>query len=264
MATTQTQSVPTLEPEDPQLAQIVEEIRAFMVELIERHRITNDQWSAAIAYLSELGERKEFHALSDVMRLSVPVDRITHEDQEAFTPSNVEGPFFLPDAPTQESPAKICPDDAPGQHVVLRGKVRTADGTGLGGSVIDIWQTDAEGLYDIELHQSMSLEPGEMAYRARVRTDADGSFEIHTVKPKAYTVPTDGPLGVFLRKIGRHPWRPAHYHFRIEAEGRPPLTTMLYMADDPWLSVDVIDSIKERLLVDTSSGVVDYDFVLAD
>ena len=60
-----------------------------------------------------------------------------------------------------------------------------------------------------------------------------------------------------------HPWRPAHYHFRIEASGRPPLTTMLYLAGDPYLGVDVIDSIKERLLIDTSSGVVDFDFVLA-
>ena len=37
---------------------------------------------------------------------------------------------------------------------------------------------------------------------------------------------------------------------------------MLYLQDDPWLEHDVIDSVKERLLVDTSSGVVDYDFVL--
>jgi protocatechuate 3,4-dioxygenase beta subunit len=263
MATSETQTVPELEPEDPRLAQIVEEIRVFMVDLIERHRINTDQWHEAITYLSGLGERKEFHALSDIMRLSVPVDRLTHEDQEAYTPSNVEGPFFLQDAPVLESPAQLCADDAPGQHVILRGKVCTPDGKGIAGSFIDIWQTDAEGLYDMELHRSMELGLDEMELRARVQVADDGSYEIHTVKPKAYTVPTDGALGVFLRKIGRHPWRPAHYHFRIEAPGRPPLTTMLYLADDPWLSVDVIDSIKDSLLVDTSSGVVDFDFVLA-
>jgi protocatechuate 3,4-dioxygenase beta subunit len=141
--------------------------------------------------------------------------------------------------------------------------VRTPDGKGLGGSIIDIWQTDAEGVYDMELHRSMELETEEMEMRARVRTDDDGAFEIHTIAPRAYTVPTDGALGVFLRKIGRHPWRPAHFHLHIEAPGRPPLTTMLYLRDDPWLSVDVIDSIKEPLLVDVSSGVVEYDFVLA-
>jgi hydroxyquinol 1,2-dioxygenase len=262
-ASSQTHPVPELEPDDPRLAQIVEEIRVFMVDVIERHRIQNDEWHAAISYLSELGERKEFHALSDIMRLSVPVDRITHEDQEAYTPSNVEGPFFLPNAEVVDSPAHLCAADEPGQHVVLRGNVRTTSGVGVGGATIDIWQTDAEGLYDMELHRSMNLETDEMALRACVRTGADGSYEIHTVKPKAYTVPTDGAIGTFLRKIGRHAWRPAHYHFRVVTPGREPLTTMLYLADDPWLSVDVIDSIKDRLLIDVSSGIVDYDFVLA-
>jgi protocatechuate 3,4-dioxygenase beta subunit len=263
MATSTARSVPELKPEDPRLAQILEEIRAFGVSLIERHLITNGEWYAAIAFMSELGERKEFHALSDIMRLSIAVDRVTHAAQESFTPSNVEGPFYLADAPTMESPAKLCGDDEPGQHVVLRGRVRDAAGKGIGGAIIDIWQTNAEGLYDMELHRSMNLDTHEMALRGRVRARHDGSYEIHTVKPKAYTVPTDGPLGVFLRKIGRHPWRPAHFHLRLEAPGREPLTTMLYLADDPWLTVDVIDSVKDRLLVDTSAGVVDYDFILA-
>jgi protocatechuate 3,4-dioxygenase beta subunit len=263
MATHPISTVPELDPEDPRLATIVEEVRVFFVDLIERHHITTDQWHAAIDFLSELGARKEFHALSDITRLSVPVDRVTNADQEQYTPSNVEGPFFLPDAPELASPARLCDEDKPGHHVELRGRVRTADGTGLGGSIIDIWQSDAEGVYDMELHRSMELEIDEMELRARVRTDDDGSFVIHTIAPKAYTVPTDGALGAFLRKIGRHPWRPAHFHLRIEAPGRPPLTTMLYLRDDPWLSVDVIDSIKEPLLVDVSSGVVDYDFVLA-
>jgi catechol 1,2-dioxygenase len=263
MTTSPAATVPELQPEDPRLAQMIDEIHGFMGGLIERYGIQNDEWHAAISYLSELGERKEFHALSDILRLSVPVDRVTHQDQEELTPSNVEGPFYLPAAPLLDSPAHLCSEDEPGQRVVLKGRVRTADGKGVGGAIIHIWHPDARGLYDMELHRSMDLDTHEMALRGRVRASDDGYYEIHTVKTKGYQVPTDGPLGVLLRKIGRHPWRPAHYHFRVEAPGREPLTTMLYLIDDPWLRADVIDSVKERLLIDTSSGTVDYDFVLA-
>ena len=207
-----TQRVEKLEPRDPRLAQIVEELRAFLVDLVERHQITTDEWIAAIMFLIELTGRNEVIALSDVLRLSVAVDRVTHGENDQLTPSNVEGPFWLDDAPMLDSPADLCDDQEPGLRVVIRGKVRTADGQGLPGAIVGIWQANAEGDYDLQMYEE-GLE--EMKLRARVRADADGAYEILTVKPRAYTVPTDGPLGELLAGIGRHPWRPAHYHFRI-------------------------------------------------
>jgi catechol 1,2-dioxygenase len=261
MTTSDTQAKPSsLVPESPRLAEIVEEVRRFGVDLIERHRITTDEWMQALLFLCELGGRNEMVALSDVLRLSVPVDRVTNADQEELTPSNVEGPFWLPDAPLLETPASLCGADEPGEHVVLRGRVLSADAAPVPHAIVDIWQTNSEGKYDLELGGPTAVE---MAFRARVRADSDGRYEIGTVLPKAYSIPTDGPLGILLRKIGRHPYRPAHFHIRIEAEGRDPLTTMLYLRDDPWLDVDVIDSIKDSLLVEPRDGAIEFDFVLA-
>lgn len=251
---------PDLVPENPRLAEILEEVRAFGVGLIERHTITTDEWMAAIKFISELNLPMELHALSDILRLSVPVDRVSHADQEELTPSNVEGPFWLPDAPLLDTPATLCAPDEPGEHVALRGRVLHADGTPVPHAIVDSWQTNADGQYDLELHGPAEVE---MALRGRVRADADGRYEIRTVLPKAYTIPTDGALGVLTRAIGRYPWRPAHFHFRIESEGREPLTTMLYIRDDPWIEVDVIDSVKERLVVEPTDGVIDFDFMLA-
>ncbi len=100
--------------------------------LIEELEITNDEWYAALEFLTEVGARDEFILLSDVNGLSVLVDDVTHGSEEAGgTPSNVLGPFYFPDAPLLDSPARICRPDEPGEPLVLRGVVRGTGGEPL-------------------------------------------------------------------------------------------------------------------------------------
>ena len=66
--------------------------------------------------------------------------------------------------------------------------------------------------------------------------------------PKPYTIPTDGPVGKLLEAIGQHPWRPAHIHFKVEAEGHEPLITQLFFPDDPYLENDTIGAVKPDLV----------------
>ncbi|MCY1313683.1 Hydroxyquinol 1,2-dioxygenase [compost metagenome] len=65
----------------------------------------------------------------------------------------------------------------------------------------------------------------------------------------SYPIPTDGPVGRLLDATGRHPWRPAHLHFMIEAPQRRTLVTHLFNHDDPYLDSDAVFGVKDSLRV---------------
>jgi len=69
-----------------------------------------------------------------------------------------------------------------------------------------------------------------------------------SIVPTAYPVPTDGPVGRMLVATGRHPWRPAHVHFLIRAEGYQPLTTHIFREPDPYLDSDVVFGVRSSLI----------------
>jgi catechol 1,2-dioxygenase len=131
--------------------------------------------------------------------------------------------------------------------------------------LIDTWQASADGIYDLQ-----QLDSDEMNFRGRLRTGADGRFRFRSVKPASYPVPSDGPVGKMLLALARHPYRPAHVHFRIAAAGYRTLTTALYIAGDRYLDSDVVFGAKKSLVVDygrsatngAATATIDFDFVL--
>jgi hydroxyquinol 1,2-dioxygenase len=82
-------------------------------------------------------------------------------------------------------------------------------------------------------YRSCTTTCGTTDSRSRARghlfTDADGRFWFRTVRPTAYPIPTDGPVGRLLVATGRSPMRPAHVHFRIEADGYETLTAHVFV-----------------------------------
>jgi catechol 1,2-dioxygenase len=84
--------------------------------------------------------------------------------------------------------------------------------------------------------------------RGVYRTGPDGVYWFRGVKPKFYPIPDDGPVGQLLRALGRHPYRPAHLHYMIEAEGYDPLITHIFDPDDPYIASDAVFGVKESLL----------------
>ena len=103
--------------------------------------------------------------------------------------------------------------------------------------------------------------------RGWLLTDSDGRFSFRTIRPAAYAIPTDGPVGRLLQATGRSPMRPAHIHFRVQAEGHRTLTTHVFVAGDPFLDSDAVFGVKDSLIVPftaASDGYcsVAYDFVL--
>lgn len=245
---------------DTRLTVLVEAVSAALREIITTHHVTEDEWYAALRFLTEVGREDEFILLSDTMRLSVLVDELTHPDTGAATPRDVLGPFWRP-APLLDHPATLVPEDEPGERLLVRGRVTTTGGEPLAGAELDFWQCNAEGRYDVQI-------PGaEPRYRGRLRTDRDGRYEVWTVVPPPYEVKKDGPVGRLLGRLGRHAWRPAHIHVKASAPGHAPLTTMLFIEGDPWLGDDVIGADKPPLVVslDRSGDVTRaaFDIVLA-
>jgi hydroxyquinol 1,2-dioxygenase len=121
--------------------------------------------------------------------------------------------------------------------------VLDAGGAPIAGAVLDVWQVDGDGLYDVQ-------RPGASYARGRFTTGADGRYAFRTVKPVSYSIPTDGPVGVMLRAMGRHPFRPAHVHLIVSAPGYGAVTTHLFVKGDPYLDTDAVFAVKESLIVD--------------
>lgn len=96
----------------------------------------------------------------------------------------------------------------------------------------------------------------------------DGRYEIRTVVPGPYTIPLDGPTGKLTAAAGWSPWRPAHVHLIVSAEGYEPLVTQLFIDSSEHLHDDVASAVKDSLIVHPDPAgdggfTIDYDFVLA-
>jgi protocatechuate 3,4-dioxygenase beta subunit len=228
------------------LAGVVGDALAALHEVLERHRVTEDEWYAVLRFLTEVGRADEFILLSDVTRTSVLIDAMSHGDDESATASDVEGPLYREDPPWREAPVKIYEDyegSDEGEVLFVRGTVTSADGTPLRDAVIDIWQTGPSGGYDL-----WDERQPDFNFRGRFGVAESGAYEFQTMVPKPYTVPTDGPVGRYLEAIGQHPWRPAHIHFKVTAGGHEPLVTQVFFPGDPYLENDTIGAVKAALV----------------
>ncbi|MFI6231258.1 dioxygenase [Micromonospora echinospora] len=246
-------------PED-RVAAFAGELVAHVRKSLVRHEISYADYQTIKTFLIDVGEAGEWPLLLDIL-FEQTVETFNAVDGAGA--GAVEGPFYVPDAPLRQSPCALPQrPDEPGQPLRLSGVVRAPDGTPLPGAVLDTWQADATGGYS-------HFAPELPAYllRARVVTDAAGRFDIRTIVPGAYQVPAAGPSGRLFALLGKHPWRPAHLHFKVSAPDHRPLTTQLYFADDPWLDSDVAEAVKDELVLkprpEDRDLVAEYDFVLA-
>jgi protocatechuate 3,4-dioxygenase beta subunit len=229
---------------DPRLTEAIEHIADALRALVSEMDLSQDEWMNALAFLSDVGKADEFILLSDVLGLSVFVDERAHPSDELTTASNVQGPFYLPDAPLLEAPYRLADDDEPGEPLLFTGRVTDANTDApLEGAMLEVWQADDAARYDL---QTPDAEPH---LRGRFHAGDDGRFELRTIVPPPYEIPKDGPVGRLLEMLDRHAWRPAHLHLKVSHPGHEQLTTMVYFEGDPWLSSDTINSVKEPLVV---------------
>ncbi len=224
--------------------------------------LTREEWMRGIEFLTAVGQmcddkRQEFILLSDTLGLSMLVEMITQDPAEGTTAPTVFGPFHVPNAPVRERGESIVIDDDPAPVLVFAGRVLDTAGNPVAGAELDVWQTASNGLYDV---QDPAQPP--MNCRGRFVTDADGTYEFAAVKPVAYPIPEDGPVGTMLHATGRHNWRPAHTHVMVTAAGKKTIITHLFDRDSDYLDSDAVFGVRDGLVVDMSGDRVEFDFVV--
>jgi protocatechuate 3,4-dioxygenase beta subunit len=252
---------------DPRLREVLRAAVRHLHGFAREVNLTPAEWAAGIAFLTAVGhtttdERQEFILLSDTLGLSSFVETIAHPTADGATEATVLGPFHVPGAPWRANGDTIAVSDPGGTPALVRGTVRSTDGGPLAGAVLDVWQTASNGRYDV---QDPEQPRGNM--RGRFRTGADGSYAVRTSRPVRYAVPDDGPVGALLRASGRHPWRAAHLHVIVSADGHRPVTTHLFDAANEYLDSDTVFGVRGSLVKDfvpqpDGTLLVEHDFVL--
>ncbi len=235
---------------DERLKQVMDSVTRHLHAVVKEVEPTQEEWFQAIEFLTKTGHmcddwRQEFILLSDVLGVSMLVDAINNRKSEGATETTVLGPFHTPNSPALALGANIC-QDGKGEPLVVIGTVKSVDGSPIPGARLDVWQANDEGFYDV---QQKGIQP-EGNLRGIFETDDSGSYWFTGVKPNYYGIPKDGPVGQLLEKLGRSPMRPAHLHFIVTADSHEPITTHIFVPEDPYINSDAVFGVKESLLVD--------------
>lgn len=247
------------------LKQVMAVVTRKLHEAVKEIEPTQDEWFEAIMFLTNTGQmcnewRQEFILLSDVLGVSMLVDAINNRKPSGASESTVLGPFHVADAPELPMGANICLDHK-GEDMVISGRILDTEGKPIADAVIDVWQANDEGFYDV---QQKGIQP-DFNLRGVFRTGADGKYWFRAVKPKFYPIPDDGPVGKMLGALGRHPYRPAHLHYILKADGFESLTTHIFDPHDPYINSDAVFGVKASLLaefrkVDDPARAKELDF----
>ena len=239
---------------DPRLKELLCTLVRYLHNYAREVQLRPEEWAFAMDAMLRAGKisdtrRNEFIMFSDVLGLSAVVDMMNGAGGKGETAFSQLGPFFedgLPLAPSHIVDLRATPDGVlPGDPVLFIGSVVSGGGEPVAGAYVDAWQTDVDGLYDL---QRPELK-GASRLRCRLRTNEDGQFVLKTIRPLGYTAPMDGPGVQMLTATHRNIWRPAHFHFRIGAEGHRTLVTELFPEGDEHLDNDVAFGVRSSLVL---------------
>jgi hydroxyquinol 1,2-dioxygenase len=231
---------------DPRMKEVIGALVRHLHAFAREVELRPEEWRAGIAFLTAAAaitddKRNEFVLASDILGLTSLTDLL--QGVPGATERSVLGPFHAEGSPMLPVGGDLIRDNA-GPPVLVRGRVLDLEGRPVRGATIDFWQTNALGHY---WQQDPTQSPDNL--RFRMPLGDDGVYAFTTVQPAPYTVPYDGPVGGLLRAGGRHAWRPAHFHFRVLADGFAPLTTELFPADDPYIEQDAVFGVRASLAV---------------
>ncbi|WP_374121869.1 dioxygenase [Rhodococcus sp. AH-ZY2] len=265
--------------ESPRLRQLMQALVRHLHAYVREVRLTEQEWSTAVAFLTECGhvtddKRQEFVLLSDVLGVSMQTIAVGNETIGDATAATVFGPFFVDGSPRIESGGDLT-FGAKGQPCRVQGTVRDLTGRPVPGARIEVWEADEDGLYDVQYRDD------RVAARAHLFTGDDGRYSFWGLTPTPYPIPHDGPVGRLLEAAGRSPIRASHLHFMVSAPGLRTLVTHIFVDGCDYLDRDSVFGVEDSLVKDfvrhsaqepppdgrdvagRSWASVDFDIVLA-
>nr|WP_210063224.1 dioxygenase [Rhodococcus ruber] len=265
--------------ESPRLRQLMQALVRHLHTYVREVRLTEQEWSTAVAFLTECGhvtddKRQEFVLLSDVLGVSMQTIAVGNETVGDATAATVFGPFFVDGSPRIESGGDLT-FGAKGQPCRVQGTVRDLTGRPVPGARIEVWEADEDGLYDVQYRDD------RVAARAHQFTGDDGRYSFWGLTPTPYPIPHDGPVGRLLEAAGRSPIRASHLHFMVSAPGLRTLVTHIFVDGCDYLDRDSVFGVEDSLVKDfvrhsaqepppdgrdvagRSWASVDFDIVLA-
>jgi hydroxyquinol 1,2-dioxygenase len=263
---------------DPRLRELLGSLVRHLHAFVRETEPTIAEWEYAIDFLTKTGqkcddERQEFILLSDVLGISMLVETINNRKSGQATESTVLGPFHVVKSPVRELGDTIDLVGT-GEPLLVRGRVLDTAGAPVPGALLDVWQANDQGFYDVQQPEVQPRGNGRGLFTA----DADGAYWFRTIVPSYYPIPTDGPVGDLLTATKRHPYRPAHIHFIVTAPGYRTLTTHLFVAGSEYIESDAVFAVKRSLIAECTLSedageaaryglnspfcLMDFDFVM--
>ncbi|WP_246263205.1 dioxygenase [Parasphingopyxis algicola] len=244
---------------DQIVSTIVDKVRQGVIE----EGVTFEEYRAAIGYIMKISEAGELPLFIDVFLNTTVVSVINQNSHPNASPSDMEGPYFLDDAPfVKNGKIKTMDEYKDDEPMVVRGTVKDVDGNPLPGVVIDMWSSTPDGKYG-GIHDNIPVD----YYRGKVKTDENGQFEAESTVPVPYRIPDSGPVGAMLEMMGRHSWRPAHVHLKVRHPGYRELITQLYFEEDEYVHSDCCEGIVPAefvypRIVEDGKRVLEADLVI--
>lgn len=232
--------------EGPRLRQLMIALTRHLHAFIRETRLSEEEWGAAIDFLTRVGHltddrRQEFILLSDVLGASMQTITVSNEAYGDATEATVFGPFFVEGSPEVALGGDLS-FGAAGEPCWVEGTVRDVAGTPLPGALIEVWEADQDGRYDVQ------YADGRVAARGHLYADDQGSYRFWGITPTPYPIPDDGPVGQLLQAVGRSPMRASHLHVMVSHPGSRTLVSHIFVEGDPLLDSDTVFGVKQSLV----------------
>jgi len=155
-------------------------------------------------------------------------------DDDQPTPQQTAGPFFQPHSPQR---ASLLEPGINGTKIVLTGRVLSTECRAVSGALLDFWQANDAGEYDVE----------GFRLRGHQFADNEGRYRLETIVP------------------GLYPGRTRHFHVKVQPQNGPILTTQLYFPGEPRNARDFLFDRRLLMTIDDhgEQKAARFDFVLA-
>ena len=141
-----------------------------------------------------------------------------------LTPRQTEGPFYPDHLPLDQDNdlTQIIGGKAPATGMITEfgGRLLGVDGKAISDAVIELWHADNNGCYihSQGAQRDQERDPQFQGF-GKITTNAKGEYRFRTIRPAIYT------------------GRTRHFHIAVMQNGKRMLTTELYFAGEPKLSL---------------------------